>query len=284
MTTGPYPSATPTSSSRSTSAAAPPPRSNGPSSGSEPAATRGGAPHRRGAAASRSCRERLPEVEGVELAAGVPARRGRRRRRRRLVRRVRPSTDARIVLVVGDVAGHGIEAASLMGRVRNALRAYAVEDSDPAAILLRAARVCCALGRRRDGDRLRRVLRPRNAGAQRGRARSSPAARVRPDGTTRFLDDVNATPLGTMAQELRDRDTRPRGRRARRALHRRPHRTARPPHRRRTGVARRTREVDVHDAPAADICATSSSTIRSSPHPSADDICVLVLRVRSQER
>ena len=43
-----------------------------------------------------------------------------------------------LVLVVGDVAGHGIDAASLMGRVRNGIRAYAVQDADPGALLERA--------------------------------------------------------------------------------------------------------------------------------------------------
>ena len=37
---------------------------------------------------------------------------------------VRPEGD--IVLVIGDVAGHGLPAASLMGKMRNALRAHAL--------------------------------------------------------------------------------------------------------------------------------------------------------------
>lgn len=46
--------------------------------------------------------------------------------------------DARVAISVGDVAGHGLEAATLMGRVRDALRTAAVEESDPGRILLRA--------------------------------------------------------------------------------------------------------------------------------------------------
>jgi PAS domain S-box-containing protein len=42
-----------------------------------------------------------------------------------------------IVIVIGDVAGHGVGAAALMGRVRNAARAFAVEDPNPARILTR---------------------------------------------------------------------------------------------------------------------------------------------------
>src|SRR6185369_16240917 len=40
--------------------------------------------------------------------------------------------DGRLGLAVGDVAGHGIRAASVMGQLRNALRAYALEGYGPA--------------------------------------------------------------------------------------------------------------------------------------------------------
>lgn len=38
-------------------------------------------------------------------------------------------------IVVGDVAGHGLAAAVVMGRIRSALRAYALESEDPAVVL-----------------------------------------------------------------------------------------------------------------------------------------------------
>ena len=43
-----------------------------------------------------------------------------------------------IVLVIGDVAGHGLPAASLMGKMRNALRAHALMGGTALDILLRA--------------------------------------------------------------------------------------------------------------------------------------------------
>jgi putative methionine-R-sulfoxide reductase with GAF domain len=43
-------------------------------------------------------------------------------------------------LVVGDVAGHGLGAAVVMGRLRSALRAYAVECESPAEVLMRLDR------------------------------------------------------------------------------------------------------------------------------------------------
>jgi sigma-B regulation protein RsbU (phosphoserine phosphatase) len=41
----------------------------------------------------------------------------------------------RIGIVMGDVAGHGLSAAVIMGRLRSALRAYALEHNDPAHVL-----------------------------------------------------------------------------------------------------------------------------------------------------
>ncbi|MEU4806625.1 fused response regulator/phosphatase [Actinosynnema sp. NPDC023587] len=41
----------------------------------------------------------------------------------------------RFLIAIGDVCGHSISAAIIMGEVRHALRAYAVEEEDPAEIL-----------------------------------------------------------------------------------------------------------------------------------------------------
>jgi serine phosphatase RsbU (regulator of sigma subunit) len=45
-----------------------------------------------------------------------------------------------VCAVIGDVAGSGIWAAAIMGRIRSALRAYALETCDPAEILERLDR------------------------------------------------------------------------------------------------------------------------------------------------
>ncbi|HEV7524808.1 MAG TPA: SpoIIE family protein phosphatase [Acidimicrobiia bacterium] len=118
------------------------------------------------------------------------------------------TNDGGIVVVVGDVAGHGVEAASLMGRVRNALRAYAFEDSDPASILLRLHRLI----RNQDDDAMVTAFvaryDPESGFMSWSRAGHPPPLLVAPDGTTRFLDDVNGAPLGTMAREYRTSTTR----------------------------------------------------------------------------
>ncbi len=48
--------------------------------------------------------------------------------------------DGEMCAVIGDVAGAGLKAAVIMGRMRSALRAYALETSDPAEVLRRLDR------------------------------------------------------------------------------------------------------------------------------------------------
>ncbi len=111
--------------------------------------------------------------------------------------------DDSLVLVVGDVAGHGIEAASLMGRVRNALRAYANEDADPASILTRLDRLL----RTQDATQMVTAFvarfHPDGRTMSWSRAGHPPALLVTDDGSARFLEDVNEAPLGTLAREYR---------------------------------------------------------------------------------
>jgi two-component system, chemotaxis family, sensor kinase Cph1 len=49
-----------------------------------------------------------------------------------------------LLLVVGDVAGHGLQAATTMAHLRNALRAYAFEDPCPPRLLARLDRLASA--------------------------------------------------------------------------------------------------------------------------------------------
>jgi sigma-B regulation protein RsbU (phosphoserine phosphatase) len=46
----------------------------------------------------------------------------------------------RVWIVIGDVAGHGLEAAAAMGRLRSALRAYTLDTDDPAEVLAKLDR------------------------------------------------------------------------------------------------------------------------------------------------
>jgi phosphoserine phosphatase RsbU/P len=51
-----------------------------------------------------------------------------------------PLPSGHVGIVIGDVAGNGLRAAVVMGRIRSALRAYALETTDPADVLTRLDR------------------------------------------------------------------------------------------------------------------------------------------------
>ena len=51
-----------------------------------------------------------------------------------------PLPSRHVGTVIGDVAGNGLRAAVVMGRIRSALRAYALESNDPADVLTRLDR------------------------------------------------------------------------------------------------------------------------------------------------
>ena len=56
-----------------------------------------------------------------------------------------PLGDGQVGLVIGDVVGHSIASASIMGQVRNLLRAYAIDRPDPADVLARTKRALSRL-------------------------------------------------------------------------------------------------------------------------------------------
>ncbi|MFD8414851.1 SpoIIE family protein phosphatase [Streptomyces sp. NPDC059650] len=57
-----------------------------------------------------------------------------------------PLPSGRFALVIGDVQGHDVRAAGLMGQLRIAVRAYASEGHRPDAVLSRASRFLAGLG------------------------------------------------------------------------------------------------------------------------------------------
>ena len=46
-----------------------------------------------------------------------------------------------VVLAIGDVVGHSLRAATVMGEIRHALRAYAIDDSEPRSVVDRLERL-----------------------------------------------------------------------------------------------------------------------------------------------
>jgi sigma-B regulation protein RsbU (phosphoserine phosphatase) len=75
---------------------------------------------------------RLPRIEGLDFAGRyIPGQGGASGD----WYDVFPLPDGRVGVAMGDVAGHGLPAAVVMGRLRSALRAYALEYDDPAEVL-----------------------------------------------------------------------------------------------------------------------------------------------------
>jgi PAS domain S-box-containing protein len=84
--------------------------------------------------------ERLPQIEGVELAARyLPGSRGASIGGDWYDVLERP--DGRVALVVGDVVGHGLRAAAAMGQLRNAFRAYGLVEASPSEVVARINRL-----------------------------------------------------------------------------------------------------------------------------------------------
>ncbi len=103
--------------------------------------------------------------------------------------------DGRLLLVVGDVVGHGLDAAAVMGRLRAGLAALTARESRPSALLTAFdefargpqgadfATVCCAVVDPTDGTLLH------------ASAGHPPVLIVGADGSTRWLDDATSPPL-----------------------------------------------------------------------------------------
>ncbi|MFD6951908.1 protein serine phosphatase [Nocardiopsis sp. TSRI0078] len=92
------------------------------------------------AALQRAMLTDIPRTPGMELTARyLPATRGMNVGGDWYD--VFPLGDGEFIGVVGDVTGHGIHAAVTMGQLRTALRAYALEERSPAALMERLDRV-----------------------------------------------------------------------------------------------------------------------------------------------
>ena len=83
--------------------------------------------------------ERLPEIEGVELIGRYNAGGAGLLIGGDWYDAIRRS-DGIVHVTVGDVAGHGVTAAVLMGQLRNAFRAHAYDHTSPAEVLRRMLR------------------------------------------------------------------------------------------------------------------------------------------------
>jgi PAS domain S-box-containing protein len=142
--------------------------------------------------------ERLPQLPGLEVAA-----------------RYRPAAAEAGVggdwydvipipggsagLVMGDVAGKGLAAASMVGRLRSALRAYALEGHDPAMVVQQLNRlVWTDAGESQMVTLLYLVVDPAEGVARWVNAGHVPPLLVGGNGRPRFLEGHASVPLGVL--------------------------------------------------------------------------------------
>jgi serine phosphatase RsbU (regulator of sigma subunit)/integral membrane sensor domain MASE1/anti-sigma regulatory factor (Ser/Thr protein kinase) len=103
-----------------------------------------------------------------------------------------------IGLAIGDVAGHGLQAAAAMGQLRMAVRAYAVQDPSPAAVMNGLHGLVSRLPVAEMVTLLYFVYDP-DTGAVRFANAGHPPALLIGNGETRYLGGGLAPPLGVLA-------------------------------------------------------------------------------------
>ncbi|WP_341358242.1 SpoIIE family protein phosphatase [Georgenia sp. M64] len=104
--------------------------------------------------------------------------------------------DGRLAVVVGDVAGHGLHAASTMGQLRNGLRALLVRDPDPAAAVTALDELVRATMPGEMATLLVAVVDPGTGAVDYVRAGHLPPVLLDADGDAVLTDDVHTTPVG----------------------------------------------------------------------------------------
>jgi phosphoserine phosphatase RsbU/P len=139
---------------------------------------------------------RLPQVPGLRMAA-----------------RYLPATDESAVggdwydvidlrqhcigFVIGDVAGHGMAAATFMGQLRSALRAYALDTEGPAEVITKLAEFSDRMHSRM-ATVIYATLNLNTWEVRFARAGHPYPLLLHSDGTSEFLADTGGPPLGTV--------------------------------------------------------------------------------------
>ncbi|MFF1558285.1 SpoIIE family protein phosphatase [Streptomyces sp. NPDC058279] len=106
-------------------------------------------------------------------------------------------------LVIGDVMGHGIHAAAVMGQLRTAVRTLARHDVPPERMLRSLDAAVADLGEDEMATCVYAVHDPATGGCVIARAGHPPPAVVGVTGTVTFLDGPPGTPLGAGGTDFR---------------------------------------------------------------------------------
>jgi phosphoserine phosphatase RsbU/P len=107
-----------------------------------------------------------------------------------------PLPSGHVGMVIGDVAGNGLHAAVVMGRIRSALRAYALETDDPADVLSRLDRKIQLFEPGAMATAIYAVINPSRTAMTMSVAGHLPPVLIDPAGTPRLLDPPPDLPLG----------------------------------------------------------------------------------------
>ena len=107
-----------------------------------------------------------------------------------------PLSEGRVGVAMGDVVGHGIGAAALMGQLRHAMRAYALEGHSPGGVLDRLDRVVRSLDGGQMATLLYLVVESDHTTIRFASAGHVPPLVIGPDGEARYLESAPNPPLG----------------------------------------------------------------------------------------
>ena len=107
-----------------------------------------------------------------------------------------PLDGGRIGLVIGDVVGHNISSASIMGQMRHLLRAYALDAPDPGDVLRRTARAQARLLPDALATVVYAVLDPASGELAYANAGHPPPVWSAVPGQAGFLDEASGVMLG----------------------------------------------------------------------------------------
>ncbi len=110
-----------------------------------------------------------------------------------------PVSDRSVALVIGDVQGHSAEAAAIMGQIRTAIRAYAVEGHPPDVVMSHANRLLVGLDTEAFATCCYLALDVEEGEAWVVRAGHPQPVLRGPDGGTQEIESEGGPPLGVIA-------------------------------------------------------------------------------------
>jgi anti-sigma regulatory factor (Ser/Thr protein kinase) len=102
----------------------------------------------------------------------------------------------RIAFVIGDVVGHGVTAATVMGQIRTAIRSYALLELEPSELLRNVSQLTASMPDSSFVTCFYAVHDPEDDTLTYANAGHLPAVLIHPDGTIEQIGEALAKPLG----------------------------------------------------------------------------------------